>query len=530
MPDAKRPNVLILMSDEHSYRFLSHRQGYPDAEPVRTPSLDALARAGVYFDRAYTQMPLCTPARMCFMTGRYAYRCGALGNGAVLDPAIPTLPAHFAAHGYATCLVGKMHFGGSLQFHGFQYRPYGDFGGAPSHQPDPIVKRAAEGGGMRSRTRDAGVTTIPESLLQEQAVVRESLAFLREQAARAPGQPWLLCASFSRPHFPLTAPRRYFERWWPHGVTPPKVARTGDTVDHPMTVGMRRGFRVDEIGPEEGRRARAAYFACVEYLDEVIGDFLACLGRSGLLENTIVVYVTDHGEMAGEHGLWWKNTWHEASVRIPLIFQLPEHREGTLPGGTRTDAAGIIDIFPTLCGAAGLPVPAGVDGVDLRIAEGRTVLDAAEPRLISEALLPRWGPGSEFRVALCGRYKYVAFRAMPELLFDLQADPDEQRNLLKEGDAAVPAEARPALERLRAAVREGFDWDETTRRLREEQERLKARYPKRTAAAGPNQYLLPDGRMVEAETTLYRPHIVEEDPAADFDDFPVSHGAEAPAG
>jgi len=518
----KRPNVLILMSDEHSYRFMSFRERFGDGEPVRTPTLDGLAETGIYFDRAYTQMPLCTPARMCFMTGRSPSRCVALDNRSVLDPAFPTLPRHFASHGYATCLVGKMHFGGSLQYHGFQYRPYGDFGGSdPGHQPDPFSgERTA---GMRGRTLDAGVTQIPEGMLQEQMVVRESLAFLREHEASRPDQPWLLCASFSRPHFPLTAPKRYFDRFWPEGVTRPKVERTGDAADHPMVRAVREGFLTDEVGDEEMMRARAGYFACVEYLDEVLGDFLACLERTGQLENTVIVYLTDHGEMAGEHGLWWKHTWHEASVRIPLIVHLPDHMRGEGVPSVRTDVALLIDVFPTLCALANIPIPEGLDGRDLGIDRGhggdlsKAPGAAGEgPLLVSEALCNRWGEGNEFRIAVAGRYKYVGFRSAPELLFDLELDPLEQRNLAPDatGDAAR------ALGTLREAVHGGFDWDEEIRTLYERANVLAEQYKKRSAASGPNQIQLPDGRLVEADDPLYRPRVVVNAVSEGFDDAP----------
>ena len=130
-------------------------------------------------------------------------------------------------------------------------------------------------------------------------VAHETVAFLREHHFAHPNQPWFLCASFSRPHFPLTAPRRHFERYWPSGVTDPKVPASGDAYDHPMSVGMRKGFCADDISDQEMLRARAAYLGNVSYLDEVIGDLVLRLEADGLLDHTIIVYTSDHGEMAG---------------------------------------------------------------------------------------------------------------------------------------------------------------------------------------------------------------------------------------
>ena len=151
-------------------------------------------------------------------------------------------------------------------------------------------------------------------------VCHESLAFLREHQHQNPQKPWLLCAGFSRPHFPLTAPRRHLEKYWPDNVTEPRIAATGDAYDHSMSAGMRKVFMADDISRSEMMYARACYFACVSYLDEIIGDLLLRLEKDGLLDNTIIAYTTDHGEMAGEHGVWWKKGWHEACTRVTLII------------------------------------------------------------------------------------------------------------------------------------------------------------------------------------------------------------------
>jgi len=512
-----RPNILFLMSDEHSFRFLSSRSRERGGEPCRTPALDNLIAQGANCDAAYSQMPLCTPSRIAMLTGRHSHRCGAWGNNSVLDPEIPTFASHLGTHGYATATVGKMHLGGSLQHAGFQARPYGDFGGPCGHQFDPLISDTEKRPGMdmRSRTVDVGVSQIPESMLQEQVVVRESVSWLREQTSTQPDQPWLLYTSFSRPHFPLTAPRRFFERYYPKGVTPPRVGKTGDSVDHPMSMGAVRGFRTDEIDEEEMMKARAAYFACVDYLDEIIGDFLALLKRDGLLDDTIVVYTTDHGELAGEHGLFWKNTWHEAACRIPLIFSLPEQRRGELTATEITAPVSLADVFPTLCGLTQTPLVDGLDGIDLSAAicgDSCTSLES-RPGVITEALPPRWGAGTEFRTIRSQRFKYIAFRDCDDLAFDLEADPDEQRDLLRRNEC--PEE----FARLREALFKDFDFGKADA-LRATDAALKERYPARVTLKHPNQILRGDGKLVEADQPLYDPDVVSKQLEADFDDFP----------
>jgi choline-sulfatase len=507
----QRPNILLLLSDEHSYRCF----GYLDrdeGEPVDTPNLDRLAEQSVSFHQTYCQAPLCTPSRICLLTGRSPMGSGGWDNDSMIRPGVATLPESLAQAGYETCLVGKMHLGGNRQFAGFRRRPYGDLSGRTGHQwEQPFAPYQP----IRDRTAKAGITAIPESKLQEQVVARETLAFLREQSDARPQQPWFVCASFSRPHFPLTAPRRYVDRYWPQWVTKPKVGRTGDTANHPMTIGMAAGFLVDQIGEDEMMRARAAYFACVSYLDEVIGDLLALLERDGLLENTIVVYTSDHGELAGEHGLWWKNSWHEAAARVPWLVQLPAHRSGELAPARIQTPVSLADLFPTLCGLSGVSAPDDLEGMDL----SEAIYRGAEPPrgpVFFDNPTPRWGTGSEHRALRLGKYKYVRFRGMePDLLFDLERDPWEQRNLIVRGTEQTAATAHE----LRALVDASWDFDHAeAQRCLDAEEAKRHTLPVDTRWG--NLYLLPDGRLVAADSPLYEPVVIAEKPGELFADWP----------
>ncbi len=507
-----QPNILFLFSDEHSFRFMGHMPPEAGGEPAYTPTFDRLAAQGTVFTDAYCQMPLCTPSRMCLLAGREARDCGAWNNNSILDPALPTIPKVLAAGGYTTCLIGKMHFGGNLQFHGFQHRPYGDLTGRTGHQWEPLRLR---GDSLVERTSKAGITAIPESKIQDEVVAHETVAFLREHQHAHPGKPWFLCASFSRPHFPLTAPRRHFERYWPNGVTEPKVPASGDAYEHPLSVGMRRGFKVDRISHEEMRRARAAYFACVTYLDEVIGDLLLRLEADGLLENTIIVYTTDHGEMAGEHGTWWKHGWYEACTRVPLIISLPQQRRGELPAHHVHTPAGLYDLFPTFCAWAGLQPPEDLAGLDLSAAtSGAATLDHRP--IFCDNLVPRWGEGTEFRMIRWGHYKYVRFRGCEPLFFDLQHDPDEQNNLAQNAAGA----AKEALTHLQDLANKSIDFDAAEREQIEGTRRLESKYKLELTTHFGNQYLMPAGHLVEADDTLYDPMILTEHPAEVFADWP----------
>lgn len=505
----ERPNILFLLSDEHSYRCFSHLDPAGEGEPVHTPAWDALAEKSCVFHTAYCQVSLCTPSRICLLAGANPMTSGGWTNGAMLRPGIPTLPGTLSNAGYATCLMGKMHLGGDRQFVGFQHRPYGDLVGQTGHQWEPLHRHG--GRAIGERLEDAGITEIPESALQEQVLARESIAWLREHQAHRPDQPWMLCASFSRPHFPLTAPKRHVDRYDPERVPLPKVGRSGDTANHPMTVGMQDGFKLDRVDETLTRKGRAGYFACVDYLDEIIGDMLQTLDRSGLLENTIIVYTSDHGELAGEHGMWWKNSWHEAAARVPLMISLPEHRDGTLSPVRLQQPVSLADLYPTLCGLSGADVPAGLDGVDL----SQAVRQGVEPErgaVFMDNPTPRWGEGAEHRMVREGKWKYVAFRAMPDLLFNMEDDPLEQRNL------AGDSEHKDIASRLRAMVDATWDFAKAQRQC--EQDLAEASKHKLPRVTGQNYYHMPNGTWISADGHLYQPAVATDDPKNFVADYP----------
>ena len=234
-----KPNILFLFSDEHSHRFLGSCA--KNGEDVYTPNLDKLAAQSLVFTDTYCQMPLCTPSRISMLTGKEVRKSGAWHNCSVIRPELNTMPRHFAASGYETCLVGKMHLGGRLQMSGFQHRPFGDLTGRCGHQWEPIdnIDSATD---MRTRTSYTGVTDIPESLIQDQVVGSETVSWIREQNAASPDKAWFICSGFSRPHFPLTAPKRWIDFYRNRGISEPMFGKSGDAVGHPMTEGMRDGI------------------------------------------------------------------------------------------------------------------------------------------------------------------------------------------------------------------------------------------------------------------------------------------------
>ena len=492
---AGSPNILLIVTDQHAPRIA----GFAGDRVVQTQNLDSLSARSVQFDAAICASPCCTPSRMCFLTGKEVHRCGGWNNHWVIFPEHVTWPEHFAAHGYRTCLVGKMHFGGRDQMQGFQCRPYGDLRHGLGHQPDPIDLFPAYAG-----PAGAGITEIPESLLQDVVVTRETISFLLEHQDVQPQVPWFCCASYSRPHSPFTAPGRYIRRY--RDRVPP-VAGSDHSENHsePFVQKLRLSETYDQLTPEQTQKAREAYYACVDYVDDCIGELFNALEAGGLLENTIIIYTSDHGEMAGVHDLWGKGVYYESSIGVPLLVTGPGIQSGHHRLG---QPVSLMDLFPTTCALAGLPVPAGLDGVDFS-----DVL--ADPSLASAArqfapssyyvygVRSRGAPGAAedepcraMRLVRGQNWKYVEIEHGDALLFDLLKDPLEQVNL-----ANLPEHAERC-QSMRTALYENFSWEQAHAQLAEDRERIKE-FGSGMKPTTPNQYMLPDGRVFDAEGDLY---------------------------
>lgn len=484
---ARRPNFLLILTDQHS----PHIAGFAGNPWVDTPHLDRLAERGVRFRAAYCSSPLCVPSRISLWTGKYPHRCSAYDNRSVLFSEHLTLPAWLAQHGYATAAVGKMHFRGREQMHGFQFRPYGDLVESrfPGHQPDP--PETADGrwnDHTVGRFPFAGPTSIPESLLIDSVVTRESLAWILEFTDAHPDRPWFFCASYARPHFPLTAPGRYFRKYLRRNPPlPPRPAGYPQAL-HPHDRFLVEEFHLMEFPPEVQQRALAAYYACVEFVDACIGELLQCLAQAGCLENTYIIYTSDHGEMAGEHGLWWKRTYYEASAGVPLLVAGPD-----LPQGGETSLpVELVDLFPTLCQWAGIETPEGLDGETLLpLLQGRPA-QRHKRRAFCELLGGK--PEYRFRMVRDERWKVVDFPHAPPRLFDLLHDPNEEHDL-----ATNPPPEAPLQEML-ALLRQGGTWEELARRHEADRQRAGTFTP---LSRGAVQYRLPDGRIIEADAPLY---------------------------
>ena len=489
-----RPNILVIMTDQHAPGVA----GFAGDPYARTRNLDALAARSVQFDAAVCASPVCTPSRMCAMAGKEPHRCAAWNNHWIIFPEHLTWPQHFADHGYRTCQVGKMHFGGKNQMNGFQVRPYGDLRHGLGHQADPIDLFPGY-----AHADGAGVTEIPESLTQDVVVTRETLAFIREHHDAEPDVPWFVWAGPARPHSPFTTPGRYFRRY--QGKLPP-LDVPADVADR-LEPYARRRFDVQknsELTPQQQQTGLEGYYACVDFVDDCIGELLDGLEKDGLLENTIVIYTSDHGEMAGAHGLWGKGVYYRPSVGVPLLMTGP----GIQAGHHRVaHPISLMDLFPTTCALAGLPVPEGLDGVDF----SGVLSDpgkAPPPREFAPSEFYAYGvrinfmpvddakPCAAMRAIRERDWKYVEIEQGDPLLFDMVNDPDENTNL-----AGRPEHAERCRS-MREKLFRGFSWEDVHRQLAADRERLPEFFSGMKPTT-PNQYTLADGRVFDAEGDLY---------------------------
>ncbi len=489
MPD--RPNILLILSDEHHPDVA----GFAGDVVVDTCHIDRLAERSARFSTAICANPVCTPSRMCLLTGKEAHRCAAWSNHWIIYPEHVTWPRHFATHGYTTALVGKMHFGGRDQMQGFQHRPYGDLRHGLGHQPEPLSMFPGY-----HNPESAGVTEIPESLLQDVVTTRETLAFLFEQMDHSPDRPWFVCASYGRPHSPLTAPGRYIRRY--RDRVPPVELSEG-WLGRLEPFARLLGDKYAHLTADQSRRGREGYYACVDFVDDCIGELLDGLERAGALDNTVVIYTSDHGEMMGQHGLWGKGVYFEPSIAVPLLFAGP----GVDGGGRVIDEPfSLLDLLPTCCALAGLPIPEGLDGVDWSEALGCP--EAPAPRQVAPSEFFFYGsrladteqshdkPHLAWRAVRDRRWKYVDVQGGEPLLFDLENDPQERCSLA--GDAKQKERCR----QLREVLFENFSWEQIGPQLDAD----RARLPKHMSGlkpTTPNQYMLPDGRIFDAEGALY---------------------------
>ena len=453
-----RPNILIVMVDQLNGTL------FPDgpADFLHAPNLKALAARSARFVNNYTASPLCAPGRASFMSGQLPSRTRVYDNAAEFASDIPTYAHHLRSAGYYTCLSGKMHFVGPDQLHGFEERLTtdiypADFGWTPDYRkPGERIDWWYHNLGS---VTGAGVAEITNQMEYDDEVcfhaVQKLYQLARERDA-AVRRPWCLTVSFTHPHDPYVARRRHWDLYEDCPALEPEVAFISrDRQDpHSQRLYDASDYASFDITPEHVRRARRGYFASISYIDEKLGELLDVLERTRMAEDTIVVFCSDHGDMLGERGLWFKMSFFEGSARVPLLIAGP----GIAPGRIDT-AVSLLDLCPTLCDLAGIDLTAIMPWTD-----GETLLplSAGEART-SPVLMEYAAEGSQAPMVAIrdGRFKLIHCDIDPPQLFDLGSDPLELNNLAGDpahadvlADLQSKVQARWDMARFDAAVRE----------------------------------------------------------------------------
>ena len=486
-------NTLVICCDQHN----PHVTGCYGSPIVRTPNIDALAARGTIFENAYTPCPICVPARAALATGAYPSTNGYWDNAHPYDGAVPSWGRRLQDAGVTVTTIGKLHFkdASPRTFPG-QRIPLNAAGGVG----DLMTAVRIPGGTtdkLRGQVQAAGAGD-SDYLHYDRNVARLSAKFLAEEAApmTAAGRPWCLYVGFTTPHYPLKVPEELLDLYRPFDQF--GLAREWHHPEllHPAIQAFKRTTQLEatRISDDEARCAIASYHALVTFMDSQVGVVLDALRKAGLEGSTRVIYLDDHGDSAGEHGLFFKSTMFEGSVRIPLVVAGPG-----VPRGLRSSQpTSIVDLYPTLLGFHGIP------------------LTEAERRLPGVSLADSWGGKadpdrpiySEYHssgfsdsvfMLRRGSWKYVRYEGydMPSL-YNLVDDPSEDRDL--GGDPAygsVVAGLDTALQR------ESGGTDRLNRASHEAQERLFAEHGglKAIVARGltpfsavPKGYGMDDGR------------------------------------
>ncbi|HET6157509.1 MAG TPA: choline-sulfatase [Dongiaceae bacterium] len=419
-PD-KRPNILLVMFDQMAALSLPV-YGHPI---VQAPHMAKLAARGTLFENAYCASPLCSPARFAMLAGRLPSRIGAYDNAAELPASVPTLLHHLRNAGYRTCLSGKMDFTGADQLHGYEERlttdlSPSDFGWVPDWEHPDVAQPWFH---TLQSVAEAGPCDHSLSLQYDEDTCQQAVHWLHAAADRPDGRPFMLTLSIMHPHDPYQGPRRFWDLYDPAEIDMPaqgkRKAKDRNAVERRMFALYDR----DEIAISAAqiRRARRAYYAMISYCDDVLGRLLGALEVSGITDNTIVVVTSDHGDMLGERGLWYKMAFYERAVRVPLLIAGPGIKRRRV-----AEPVSHLDLPLTLAGVAGAPVDrSGLDGRDLL---------KSGPWPKGEVIGEYMGEGYDAPLVMIRRgvRKFVYSPVEGAELYDLSRDPGELHNLATE--------------------------------------------------------------------------------------------------
>lgn len=426
-----KPNILFLIADD-----LRPELGCYGSDIAATPHLDALARRGIRFDRAYCQMALCWPSRNSLLSGLMPSQLGEASASLTFrasHPGIPSLPQHFREAGWHVASFGKILHNGQddpISWSQPHFDPPPLHYALPENQGrHPIINRAVEENNDNPVWEAADVT---DEVYEDGLTTNAAITALHRLANA--GKPFFLLVGFHKPHSPFVAPRRDWDLYereripLPFPSAPPRNAPE-KFVFHPSRYLRSFGGFPDEgpVPEDTARTVRHAYFACISYVDRLTGKILAALEESGQRENTLVVFTSDHGYHLGDHGLWSKHTTFEIATRVPLLIAGP----GVARDRSSEALVELVDLFPTLSEFAALPAPDHLQGRSFA-----SVLSDPDAETREAAFSEFTRNGARGVSIRSSRFRYTEWRSakdgtvLARELYDHETDPRESVNAI----------------------------------------------------------------------------------------------------
>ncbi|WP_298922461.1 choline-sulfatase [uncultured Roseobacter sp.] len=432
----RQPNILLFMVDQLTSFVLNAYGG----TVCKTPNIDALAARGAVFENAYCPYPLCAPSRFGMMSGRIPSRIGAYDNGAEFTASTPTFAHYLRAAGYYTCIAGKMHFVGPDQYHGFEERLTTEIYPADmSWTPDADFRdynndeeRAYTFGVSTIDTvRDAGPVARSMQIDYDEDVIHHARRELFARARSDDRRPFMMTVSLTHPHDPYMATQECWDRYEDEGLDAPRVPfiPVEDRDPHSRSLYYHYGQDKCDLTDQDYGNARRGYYGMISYVDDLFGSLIQSLRDSGFADDTVILFASDHGDMIGERGMWFKKTLFDPAIKVPLIISHPD-----IPPSRISAPVSLLDVFPTLLAIAGIPhseIKTPLDGHDL--------MPAVRGKSHNAPVFVEHIDGGTSAPRVCVRkdnMKLTLSRAYPAQLFDLAADPLELANLADQGHPA----------------------------------------------------------------------------------------------
>ena len=428
-----KPNILFIMADQLAAPLLKMHN--PKSK-IKTPNLDKLAERSVVFDSAYCNSPLCAPSRMCLISGQLPSKIGAYDNACSIGSDVPTYAHYLRNEGYETVLSGKMHFIGD-QLHGYENRLTadiypGDYGWAVNWD-EP--QRRLEWYHNSSSILQAGPCVRTNQLDYDEEVLYKTKQYLYDYAREGTGKrPFAMTASFTHPHDPYAIEDKYWDLYEGVDIDLPDVHINEEDQDaHSKRLQYVSEITGHKFTPEQIKRARRAYYGAVSYIDDCIGQLLDVLKKTGLADDTIIMFSGDHGDMLGERGLWYKMSYFENSVRVPMLISHPRQFK---PHRVSQNVS-TLDLMPTLVELIGSQLVPGLplDGLSLmpHLYGSQGGHDTVFAEYMGE------GTVAPLMMIRRGEWKYITCPVDPPQLFNLTNDPKELENLATSTDLATKA-------------------------------------------------------------------------------------------